>query len=234
MPPDTRVRPGETPQPDAGGFPGDAPASLARGDGRRTYSVRVSTAAQHQRDHAAAYAGRIRKDILAGLDAVPEPDADGRGEAIGRLVALSGELLRAETALDDAERRVELAALEERHAATQRAAVYLAVAPLLVAMVTAALVLFGAFGAGWLILAAPLFGAALGIAFAPLRHDAEAVRLRRRAGLAGNGGAGLTVLAIMPWPSVAVSAVLSVPAILAVAAAVVILVHEFRPEGGVR
>src|SRR5438067_1127321 len=91
MPPDTRVRPGETPQPDAGGFPGDAPASLARGDGRRTYSVRVSTAAQHQRDHAAAYAGRIRKVILpwpsvAVCAVLSRPAIDGVAAAVVILV----------------------------------------------------------------------------------------------------------------------------------------------------
>lgn len=179
------------------------------------------------------YAGKVRKDILARLDVLPDPDGEDRAEAIGRLIALAGELRHAERAVEAADRRAELAVLETRHAAMQRAAVYLAVAPVLIAMVTAALVLFGAVGAGWLILAAPLFGAGLGIAFAPLRHDAEVIRLRRRAGVTGNVGAACTVLALMPWPSVVISAVLSVPAMLAIAATVAMLVHEFRPEGGV-
>ena len=204
---------------------------LACGDGRRTYSGRVSTSAQHERDQAIAKVSRLQKELLAQLTANTVLAEVERVGEMDTLIAKAEELLGTEVVAEQAERRLVRERLEAQHAAVQRTAVQFAAAPVLVAMVTGALVLFEAVGPAWLAPAIPLFGAGLRIAFGQVRCTSDAIRARKRATSAGVGAAALTALALIPWPSAPASVVLIVLAVLAVIGTVALLVSENRVPG---
>jgi hypothetical protein len=143
--------------------------------------------------------GLLRQDLRDGLAAAPEPGAAEAAGPMDRLVATAHQLLEAESAFDDARRRLADAELEVRHAATQRAVVYFAAAPVLVPLTAGALVLFRMFSAWWLPAVVPLFAAGLWIAFAPVRRVDGVVRERTRAAWAGSVAGALLVPALVPW-----------------------------------
>ncbi|WP_372664357.1 hypothetical protein [Amycolatopsis kentuckyensis] len=180
----------------------------------------MTTPAQHDRDQAEARVGRLKQDLRAGL-ATPPADV----EAMDELVATAHRLLDAEVAFDEAKHRLANAELESRHAATQRAVVYYAAAPVLVPLVAAALVLFDVLSPGWLFALVPLFAAGLWIGFGPVRRVGDVIRERTRAAWAGSATAGLLVLALVPWSGAVVCTVLTA---LGVAATCGLLWRESR------
>jgi hypothetical protein len=185
----------------------------------------VTTPAQHDRDRAEARADRLRQDLRDRLAAAPEPGAAEATGTMDQLVATAHQLVAAEVAVDEARRRLADAELESRHAATQRAVVYLAAAPVLVTLVAGALVLFEVLSAFWLVAAVPLFAAGSWIGFGPVRRTADVIRVRTRAAWAGSVTAGLLVLALVPWPG-AVSCTVLVA--LGVAGTIALLWWESR------
>jgi hypothetical protein len=116
----------------------------------------VTTPAQHDRDLAEGRVARLKQDLRDGL-ATPPADV----EEMDGLVATAHRLLDAELAFDEARRRLADAELESRHAATQRAVVWFAAAPVLVPLAAAALVLFEVLSPVWLLVLVPLGGALL-------------------------------------------------------------------------
>jgi hypothetical protein len=191
----------------------------------------VSTSAQHERDQAIAKVSRLQKELLAELTANTVLAEVERVEAMDKLIGAAEELLSTEVVAEQAERRLVRERLEARHAAVQRSAVQFAAAPVLVAMVAGALVLFEAIAPLWLVPAIPLFAAGLRIAFGQVRCTEDAIRARKRATAAGVGAAALTALALIPWPSAPASVVLVVLAVLAVTGTVALLVSENRVPG---
>jgi hypothetical protein len=185
----------------------------------------VTTPAQHDRDQAAARVSKLKHDLRGQLSVAADLE---EVEAMDRLIATAEQLLRTELAFEEAVHRLAAAELEAKHASAQRTVVYYAAAPVLVAMVAGALVLFEAIGAVWLLPAIPLFAAGLRIAFGPIRLAADVVRERMRAARAGAVAAALMVLALLPWPSVAATAVFTVLAVVAVAATAGLVVKESR------
>jgi hypothetical protein len=159
----------------------------------------VTTPAQHDRDQAEARVGRLKQDLRDGL-ATPPADVD----AMDELVATAHRLLDSEVAFDEAKHRLANAELESRHAATQRAVVYFAAAPVLVPLVAAALVLFDVLSPVWLLALVPLFAAGAWIGFGPVRRVGDVIRERTRAAWAGSGTAGLLV----PWSGAVVCTIL--------------------------
>ncbi|MGW4063911.1 hypothetical protein ACWEGE_36880 [Amycolatopsis sp. NPDC004747] len=180
----------------------------------------MTTPAQHDRDLAEGRVARLKQDLRDGL-ATPPGDVD----AMDELVATAHRLLDAEVAFDEARRRLADAELESRHAATQRAVVWFAVAPVLAPLVAAALVLFEVLSPVWLLLLVPLFGAGLRIGFAPVRRTAAVIRERTRAAWAGSGTAVALVLALIPWSGELVCTVL---AALGAAGTIALLWRESR------
>jgi len=191
----------------------------------------VSTSAQHERDQAIAKVSRLQKELLAELTANTVLAEVERVEAMDKLIGAAEELMSTEVVAEQAERRLVRERLEARHGAVQRTAVQFAAAPVLVAMVAGALVLFEAIGPLWLVPAIPLFGAGLRIAFGQVRCTEDAIRARKRATAAGAGAAALTALALIPWPSAPASVVLIVLAAVAVIGAVALLASENRVSG---
>lgn len=191
----------------------------------------MTTSAQHERDQATAKVSRLQKELLAQLNANTVLAEVERVEAMDKLIGMAEEMLSTEVVAEQAERRLVRERLEARHAAVQRTAVQFAAAPVLVAMVAGALVLFEAIGPLWLVPAIPLFGAGLRIAFGQVRCTSDAIRARKRASTAGVGAAALTALALVPWPSAPASVVLIVLAVLAVIGTVALLVSENRVPG---
>jgi hypothetical protein len=163
----------------------------------------VTTPAQHDRDLAEGRVARLKQDLRDGL-ATPPEDV----EAMDELVATAHRLLDAELAFDEARRRLADAELESRHAATQRAVVWFAAAPVLGSLVAAALVLFEVLSPVWLLVLVPLFGAGLWIGFAPVRRAGAVIRERTRAAWAGSVTAGLLVGALVPWSGSVVCTIL--------------------------
>ncbi|SFW69505.1 hypothetical protein [Amycolatopsis australiensis] len=164
----------------------------------------MTTPAQHDRDLAEGRVARLKQDLRDGL-ATPPADA---GE-MDRLVAAAHRLLDAELAFDEAKRRLADAELEARHAATQRAVVYFAAAPVLVPLVAGALVLFEVLSPVWLLALVPLFAAGLWLGFGPVRRAGAVIRERTRAAWAGSGTAGCLALALFPWPGSVVGTILT-------------------------
>ncbi len=191
----------------------------------------MTTAAQHERDQAIAKVSRLQKELLAQLTANNALAEVERVAAMDKLIGTAEELVSTEVVAEQAERRLVRAQLEARHAAVQRSAVQFAAAPVLVAMIAGALVLFEAVGPAWLAPAIPLFGAGLRVAFGPVRFTDDAIRARKRAAAAGVGAAALTGMALIPWPSQPASIVLIVLAVLAVAGTIFLLVSENRVPG---
>jgi hypothetical protein len=163
----------------------------------------VTTPAQHDRDQAEARVGRLKQDLRDGL-ATPPADVD----AMDELVATAHRLLDSEVAFDEAKHRLANAELESRHAATQRAVVYFAAAPVLVPLAAAALVLFDVLSPVWLLALVPLFAAGAWIGFGPVRRVGDVIRERTRAAWAGSGTAGVLVLALVPWSGAVVCTIL--------------------------
>jgi hypothetical protein len=159
----------------------------------------VTTPVQHDRDLAQRRVARLKQDLRDGLATAPG-DVGGMDE----LVATAHRLLDAELAFDEAKHRLANAELEARHAATQRAVVYHAAAPVLVSLVAGALVLFEVLSPRWLFALVPLFAAGLWIGFGPVRRVADVIRARIRAAWAGGVTAGLLVGALVPWSAAAV------------------------------
>ncbi|MEV6621449.1 hypothetical protein AB0M83_20030 [Amycolatopsis sp. NPDC051106] len=163
----------------------------------------MTTPAQHDRDQAEARVGRLKQDLRDGL-ATPPADVD----AMDELVATAHRLLDSEVAFDEAKHRLANAELESRHAATQRAVVYFAAAPVLVPLGAAALVLFDVLSPVWLLALVPLFAAGAWIGFGPVRRVGDVIRERTRAAWAGSGTAGVLVLALVPWSGAVVCTIL--------------------------
>jgi hypothetical protein len=134
-------------------------------------------------------------------------------------------LLDAEVAFDEAKRRLADAELESQHAATQRAVVWFAAAPVLVPLVAGALVLFEVLSPLWLPVLVPLFGAGLWIGFGPVRRAGAVIRERTRAAWAGGVTALLLAGALLPWPAAVVLTILTA---LGVAGTIVLLWRESR------
>jgi len=147
--------------------------------------------------------GRLKQDLRDGL-ATPPADVD----AMDELVATAPRLLDSEVAFDEAKHRLANAELESRHAATQRAVVYFAAAPVLVPLAAAALVLFDVLSPVWLLALVPLFAAGAWIGFGPVRRVGDVIRERTRAAWAGSGTAGVLVLALVPWSGAVVCTIL--------------------------
>jgi hypothetical protein len=164
----------------------------------------VTTPAQHDRDQAEARVGRLKQDLRDGLVTPP-----GDVEVMDELVATAHRLLDAELAYDEAKHRLANAELESRHAATQRAVVYFAAAPVLVPLVAAALVLFDVLAPVWLLALVPLFAAGLWIGFGPVRRVGDVIRERTRAAWAGSITAALLVGALVPWAGSVVCTILT-------------------------
>ncbi|KDN20585.1 hypothetical protein [Amycolatopsis rifamycinica] len=164
----------------------------------------MTTPAQHDRDLAEGRVARLKQDLRDGLATPP-----GDVEAMDELVATAHRLLDAELAFEEARRRLADAELESRHAATQRAVVWFAAAPVLVPLVAAALVLFEVLSPVWLLLLVPLFGAGLWVGFAPVRRAAAVIRERRRAASAGTITALALALALIPWSGAMVCTILT-------------------------
>ena len=163
---------------------------------------------------------RLKQDLRDG----PAP-APGDVAEMDLLVATAHRLLDAEVAFDEARQRLADAELESRHAATQRAVVWFAAAPVLVPLVAGALVLFEVLSPVWLLALVPLFAAGLWIGFAPVRRLADVIRERTRAAWAGSVTAGVLVLALVPWAGDVVSTIL---AALGVAGTIALLWRESR------
>ncbi|MET8853155.1 hypothetical protein [Amycolatopsis sp. NPDC004625] len=180
----------------------------------------MTTPAQHDRDLAEGRVARLKQDLRDGL--APPP---GDVEAMDELVATAHRLLDAEQAFDEAKRRLADAELESRHAATQRAVVWFAAAPVLVPLVAAALVLFEVLSPVWLLVLVPLFGAGSWIGFAPVRRAAAVIRERTRAAWAGSVTALVLVGALLPWPA---AAGCTIAAALGVAGTIALLWRESR------
>jgi hypothetical protein len=180
----------------------------------------VTTPAQHDHDLAEGRVARLKQDLRDGLATPP----DGV-EAMDELVATAHRLLDAEQAFDEARRRLADAELESRHAATQRAVVWFAAAPVLVPLATAALVLFEVLSPGWLLVLVPLFGAGLWIGFAPVRRSGAVIRERTRAAWMGSVTALVLVLALVPWSGTVACTIL---AALGVAGTIALLWRESR------
>jgi hypothetical protein len=180
----------------------------------------VTTPAQHDRDLAEGRVARLKQDLRDGL--APPP---GDVEAMDGLVATAHRLLDAELAFDEAKRRLAAAELESRHAATQRAVVWFAAAPVLVPLVAAALVLFEVLSPVWLLVLVPLFGAGLWVGFAPVRRAGAVIRERTRAAWAGSAAAVVLVLALVPWSGAVVCTILTA---LGVAGTAALLWRESR------
>jgi hypothetical protein len=159
----------------------------------------VTTPAQHDRDLAEGRVARLKQDLRDGLATPPEDVA-----TMDELVATAHRLLAAELAFDEAKHRLANAELESRHAATQRAVVYFAAAPVLVPLAAGALVLFEVLSPLWLFALVPLFAAGLWIGFGPVRRVADVIRERRRGAWAGSVTAAALVLALVPWSAAAV------------------------------
>jgi hypothetical protein len=167
--------------------------------------------------------GRLKQDLR---ERVAGPGGDV--EAMDQLVETAHQLLDAEVAFEDAQHRLANAELESRHAATQRAVVYFAAAPVLVPLVAGALVLFEVLSAVWLLAVIPLFVAGLWIGFAPVRRVGDVIRERTRAAWTGAAAGVLLVLALVPWPSGTASVVLTIAMALAVAGTIALLARESR------
>jgi hypothetical protein len=180
----------------------------------------VTTPAQHDRDLAEGRVARLKQDLRAGLTT---PPADV--EEMDGLVATAHRLLDAELAFDEARRRLADAELESRHAATQRAVVWFAAAPVLVPLAAAALVLFEVLTPVWLLVLVPLFGAGLWIGFAPVRRAGAVIRERTRAAWAGTVTALALGGALLPWTA---AAVLTILAALGAAGTIALLWRESR------
>jgi len=180
----------------------------------------VTTPAQHDRDLAEGRVARLKQDLRDGLATPP-----GDVEAMDGLVANAHRLLDAELAFDQAKHRLANAQLEARHAATQRAVVWFAAAPVLVPLAAGALVLFEVLSPVWLLALVPLFAAGLWIGFAPVRRVGDVIRERTRAAWAGSVTAGLLVAALIPWPPAVVCTILTA---LGVAATAGLLWRESR------
>jgi len=164
--------------------------------------------------------GRLKQDLRDGLVTPP-----GDVEVMDELVATAHRLLDAELAYDEAKHRLANAELESRHAATQRAVVYFAAAPVLVPLVAAALVLFEVLSPLWLFALVPLFAAGLWIGFGPVRRVGDVIRERTRAAWAGSVTAVLLVMALVPWAGSVVCTILTA---LGVAATGAVLWRESR------
>lgn len=147
--------------------------------------------------------GRLKQDLRGGL-ATPPADV----EAMDELVATAHRLLDSELAFEEARHRLANAELESRHAATQRAVVYFAAAPVLVPLAAAALVLFDVLSPVWLLALVPLFAAGLWIGFGPVRRVGDVIRERTRAAWAGSVTTGVLVGALIPWPGTVVCTIL--------------------------
>jgi hypothetical protein len=180
----------------------------------------VTTPAQHDRDQAEARVGRLKQDLRDGLATPP-----GDVESMDGLVAAAHRLLDAELAFEEARHRLANAELESRHAATQRAVVYFAAAPVLVPLAAGALVLFEVLSPVWLFAIVPLFAAGLWIGFGPVRRVGDVIRERTRAAWAGSVTAGLLVCALIPWSAAVVCTILTA---LGVAATCGLLWRESR------
>ncbi|MEV6831655.1 hypothetical protein [Amycolatopsis sp. NPDC051102] len=180
----------------------------------------MTTPAQHDRDLAEGRVARLKQDLRDGLAPPPEDV-----EAMDELVAAAHRLLDAERAFDEAEHRLANAELESRHAATQRAVVWFAAAPVLVPLVAGALVLFEVLSPLWLLLLVPLFGAGWWIGFAPVRRSGPVIRERTRAAWTGSVTAVLLVGALPPWSGTVVCTILTA---LGVAGTLALLWRESR------
>ncbi|MDQ7803745.1 hypothetical protein Q5425_08375 [Amycolatopsis sp. A133] len=180
----------------------------------------MTTPAQHDRDRAEGRVARLKQDLRDGL-ATPPGDVGVMDE----LVATAHRLLDAEVAFDEAKHRLADAELESRHAATQRAVVWFAAAPVLVPLVAGALVLFEVLSPLWLPVLVPLFGAGLWIGFGPVRRAGAVIRERTRAAWAGGVTALLLAGALLPWPAAVVLTILTA---LGAASTIVLLWRESR------
>ncbi|WP_406641565.1 hypothetical protein [Amycolatopsis sp. WGS_07] len=187
----------------------------------------MTTPAEDQRDHAMARASALRRELRAGLTLLPDQAEDERTQMLDSLVERAEALLRTEQEVDAAVEQVRLARLEAKRGRAQRTTLYLAVAPVAVGMVSGAMMLFGALNAVWLLLALPLLGAGLRIAFGPLGPTPLMVSRRQRAAYAGALAAVFTAVALIgAGPSA--ETVVVVLAALATAATVAFLVQETR------
>jgi hypothetical protein len=180
----------------------------------------VTTPAQHDRDLAEERVARLKQDLRAGLATPP-----GDVETMDELVAAAHRLLDAELAYDEAAHRLAGAELEARHAATQRAVVWFAAAPVLVSLASGALVLFDVLSPVWLALLVPLFGAGLWIGFGPVRRAGDVIRVRTRAAWTGAGTAAVLAGALVTWSGAVVCAIV---AALGIVGTVALLWRESR------
>ncbi|GAA3544333.1 hypothetical protein GCM10022222_30010 [Amycolatopsis ultiminotia] len=187
----------------------------------------MTTPAEHQRDHAAARVSALQRQLRAGLAQLPEPAAPERTQAIDVLVAQAELLLRTEREAEEAKEQVRLARLEAKRGTVQRTVLYLAVAPVAVGMVSGALMLFGALGVVWVLLALPLLGAGLRIAFGPLGSTPTMVSRRLRGAYAGALAAVFTAAALIV-PGGTAETVLVILAAITTAATAAFLVQEVR------
>jgi len=173
-----------------------------------------------------ARAATLRREMRAGLAQLPSQADDERTEALDKLVERAEALLRTEQDVDTAVEQVRLARLEAKRGKVQRTTLYLAVAPVAAGMVSGAMMLFGVLSPVWLLLALPLLGAGLRIAFGPLGPTPLMVNRRLRAAYAGVLAAVLTTVALIgAGPGEPVVVIL---AALATAATAAFLVQEAR------
>ena len=174
-----------------------------------------------------ARAATLRREMRAGLAQLPSQVDDERTETLDALVARAEALLRTEQEVDVAVEQVRLSRLEAKRGKVQRTTLYLAVAPVAVGMVSGAMMLFGALGPVWLLLALPLLGVGLRIAFGPLGPTPLMVGRRVRAAYAGALAAVLTAVALIGAGPTGETVVVILAA-LATAATVAFLVQEAR------
>ncbi|WP_409466514.1 hypothetical protein [Amycolatopsis sp. GA6-003] len=187
----------------------------------------MTTPAEDQRDHVMARASALRRELRAGLAQLPGQADDERTQTLDALVERAEALLRTEKEVDVAVEQVRLARLEAKRGRVQRTTLYLAVAPVAVGMVSGAMMLFGALNVIWLLLALPLLGAGLRIAFGPLGPTPLMVNRRQRAAYSGALAAIFTTVALIGAGPSAQSIVVILAA-LATMATVAFLVQEAR------
>ncbi len=174
-----------------------------------------------------ARASALRRELRAGLALLPDQADDERTQLLDVLVERAEALLRTEKEVDAAVEQVRLARLEAKRGRAQRTTLYLAVAPVAVGMVSGAMMLFGALNAIWLLLALPLLGAGLRIAFGPLGPTPLMVARRQRAGYSGALAAIFTAVALI-GTGPAAQPIMVVLAALATVATLAFLVQEAR------
>ncbi|OAP21493.1 hypothetical protein A4R44_07752 [Amycolatopsis sp. M39] len=174
-----------------------------------------------------ARASALRRELRAGLAQLPDQAEDERTQTLDALAERAEALLSAEKEVDAAVEQVRLARLAAKRGKVQRTTLYLAVAPVAVGMVSGAMMLFGALNAVWLLLALPLLGAGLRIAFGPLGPAPMMVNRRQRAAWSGVLAAVFTAVALI-GTGPAAQLIVVILAALTTVATVAFLVREAR------